>query len=170
MTVEYTAAGVFFTNGSLVLGGYQPHKKHPCISGIGGNKNEDETYIHTALRECIEELFEIKTIPKKLFTKLQSISPKTIMQSDKYINIVYSFDDLELFLKHMKSYGLNSPVYTIFPKSVQELILNRIVTKSSEISHLVLLPLLPTININSYFLADIACFAVQDAKDRCKDE
>jgi hypothetical protein len=152
---EFTAAGVLFTNGSHILGGYQPHKKHPCISGIGGAKHDHETFIQTALRECMEELFEIKTIPKSLFTKLKSITPKTIIHSNKYINLVYSFDDLELFLKYCKSYGLKSPLYTIFPKSIHELILNRSVTESAELSHLVLLPMLPTISIDSYFQADI---------------
>lgn len=165
MTDEYTAAGVLFTNGSHVLGGYQPHKKHPCISGIGGNKNEHETYVQTAFRECIEELFEIKTIPKRLFTKLTAITPKNILQSDTYINIVYSFEDLEVFLRHIKSFGLKSPLYSVFPKSIQDLILNRRMTESAEVSHLVLLPLLPTITINSYFLADIvSTSSVNDVK------
>jgi hypothetical protein len=46
---EYTACGVVFTDGRHILAGYQPNKKNPCISGIGGMKEKGETHFDTAM-------------------------------------------------------------------------------------------------------------------------
>jgi hypothetical protein len=56
------AAGIVFTNGTHILAGYQPRKKNPHISGLGGSKQKDESYMQTAWRETLEELFELKDI------------------------------------------------------------------------------------------------------------
>lgn len=164
---KFKAAGVAFTNGRHVLAGYQPHKKHPSISGIGGSKEDGESYMETALRECVEELFEPTSIPKSLLTKLAKFAPQKVIQSGTYINAIYSFDDLEAMLKQMKRVGLTSPLYIAFPKNLQELIMNRIPAaslgpeKAVEISHLALLPVVEHAAdtfMDPYFMADMASF------------
>lgn len=163
----FKAAGVAFTNGRHVLAGYQPHKKHPSISGIGGSKEKGESYMETALRECVEELFEPIGIPKSLFSKLATIAPQKVIQSGSYINVIYTFDDLDIMLKQMKRAGLISPLYIAFPKNLQELIMNRIPAaslgpeKAVEISHLALLPVVEHSGetfIDPYFMADMHAF------------
>jgi hypothetical protein len=163
----YSAAGVAFTNGRHVLAGYQPHKKHPSISGIGGSKEDGESYMETALRECVEELFEPLSIPKTLLTKLASVAPQKVIQTGSYINVVYTFDDLEAMLKQIKRSGLVSPLYMAFPKTLTELIMNRIPAKSLgpekavEISHLALLPVVTHAAdtlMDPYFMADMPSF------------
>ena len=164
---KFKAAGVAFTNGVHVLAGYQPHKKHPSISGIGGSREPGESYMQTALRECVEELFEPTSIPKALLPKLTEIAPQKVIQSGSYINAIYSFDDLHAMLAIMKRTGLRSPLYETFPKNLTELIMNRIPTsalsgdKAAEISHLALLPVVTQTAdtlIDPYFAADMPSF------------
>ena len=61
-------AGIMFTDGKLVLAGY--NSKHLFISGIGGKIKENETPILTAVRETVEELFELEEIPGRLLDRL----------------------------------------------------------------------------------------------------
>jgi hypothetical protein len=163
---DFKAAGVAFTNGYHVLAGYQPHKKHPSISGIGGSRETDESYIQTGLRECIEELFAPQYIPKSLIPKLCTIIPKKVVKSNTYINIIYTFDDLQLMLKIIKHSGLKSPLYQIFPKTLNELIMYRVSHTSAEISHLALLPVISSISsttfIDPMFVADMSNFRIKD--------
>lgn len=164
---KFKAAGVAFTNSRHVLAGYQPHKKHPSISGIGGSREPGESYMQTALRECVEELFEPTSIPKALLPKLTQIAPQKVIQSGSYINAIYSFDDLHAMLAIMKRTGLRSPLYETFPKNITDLIMNRVPTgalsgdKAAEISHLALLPVIPQAAdtlIDPYFAADMPSF------------
>jgi hypothetical protein len=163
---EFKAAGVAFTNGYHVLAGYQPHKKYPTISGIGGSREADESYMQTGLRECIEELFAPIYIPKSLIPKLSVIIPKKVVKSGTYINIIYTFEDLQLMLKIIKRSGIDSPLYKIFPKTLNELIMSRIPDKSAEISHLALLPVISSISAHTFmdpmFLADMSNFCIKD--------
>ena len=164
---KFKAAGVAFTNGIHVLAGYQPHKKHPSISGIGGSREPGESYMQTALREYVEELFEPLSIPKSLFPKLAQLAPQKVIQSGSYINAIYSFDDLQAMLTIMKRLGLRSPLYEKFPKNLTELIMNRVPTgalssdKAAEISHLAILPVVVQAAetfMDPYFVADMSTF------------
>jgi hypothetical protein len=168
---KFKAAGVAFTNGQHVLAGYQPHKKHPSISGIGGSREPAESYMQTALRECVEELFEPTSIPNALLPKLAQIAPQKVIQSGSYINAIYSFKDLKAMLTAMKHVGLRSPLYEKFPKNLTELIMNRIPAnalsgklsgeKTAEISHLALLPVVAQAAdtfMDPYFVNDMPAF------------
>jgi hypothetical protein len=164
---KFKAAGVAFTNGRQVLAGYQPHKKHPSISGIGGSREPGESYMQTALRECVEELFEPQSITKSLLLKLARIAPQKVIQTGSYINAIYSFDDLHAMLTAMKRVGLRSPLYETFPKNLTELIINRVPTsalsgdKAAEISHLALIPVVVQTAdtfMDPYFVADMRSF------------
>jgi hypothetical protein len=160
---RFKAAGVAFTNGKHVLAGFQPHKKHPSISGIGGSREPGESYMQTALRECVEELFEPKSIPKSLVPKLAQIAPQKVIQTGSYINAIYSFDDLQAMMNAMKRVGLRSPLYEKFPKNLTELIMNRVLIgeKVAEISHLALIPVAAQAAdtfMDPYFVADMPAF------------
>jgi hypothetical protein len=146
--IEYTAAGSVFTDGKIILAGYQPLKRSPTISGIGGKKEEGETYLETAIRETIEELFEVFDFPKTLITDIKSVIPQRIIQNGKYIMIVYNFADLEEILKIVKKYKILSPLYDKVPMNLMDLIFTRKLVYSNpdpfwkpEISHLSLLPI-----------------------------
>jgi 8-oxo-dGTP pyrophosphatase MutT (NUDIX family) len=153
---EYNSAGSFFTDGKLVLSGYQQNKKQSHISGFGGKKEyNDNSYIETAIRETLEELFDIKpTIEIITIVNLNIIHKKLIIHNNYYI-LVYSFEDLELILNLLNKNNIASKLYDIFPLTISELIFNRKIDSTSEISHLCLLPLKKNINIDNDFIQDI---------------
>uniref|UniRef100_A0A6C0BKM0 Nudix hydrolase domain-containing protein n=1 Tax=viral metagenome TaxID=1070528 RepID=A0A6C0BKM0_9ZZZZ len=158
---KYKAAGSVFTDGKIILAGYQPRKKKPFISGIGGKKEEGETYMYTALRETVEELFEYESIPRILIEELKTIVPEKVLQNGSYIIVVYNFEDLGMMLKIIGKHKLRSPLYDTFPKNLIELIFNRRVIYDvnnvfykPEISHLSLLPLIEHSRSNPFVDGD----------------
>jgi hypothetical protein len=150
-----TSAGCIFTNGTHVLGGFQPKKA--IISGIGGKPEELETPFETALRETVEELFEIKKVDKELVIQLMG-DFKTYYEinvTDYYVSFIFSFEELEKLLRILNNYGIVSPLYTIFPLTLNDLLFKRKIDIEAEISHLCLLPILPGIEVEQCFQDDI---------------
>jgi len=147
----YTSAGVFFTNDTLFLGGYQTVDETTFISGIGGTKEDGETYMDTALREMIEEIFDTVDVPKALIDTLKGLfPPRVVFQQYRYIIATYSFKDLEKMLRVISKFGLKSRLYDTIPTTLYELVLFRYPTRDSEITQFVLIPLnLPTQITNS---------------------
>lgn len=140
---NFMGAGCVFTDSKHVLAGYQPHKKFPCISGIGGHKEKDENYYETAWRETIEEIFDVTSIPASLIPTLRRhLPPRNEQNHFNYIILQYTFEDFHTFLKLCRHSGLHSPLYKKFPRSVMESIRSRAVNPKAEISHLCLLPVI----------------------------
>lgn len=144
--IKFSAAGVVFTNGKLILAGYNPNKKKPYISGIGGSKNQGETYYHTAIREMLEEMFEFYDITDDMIEQILTvIPPKKEHIIDRYVILVYTFKDLTILLNYLANINLKTHMYTQFPLTLDELLFERILYKKDadlkpEISHLCLLP------------------------------
>jgi len=143
-TEAYKAAGCLFTDGKFVLAGYQQKRGTSVFSGIGGSKKEGETYIDTALRETVEELLEIYDLPKKVYDDLKAVSPRRVCQLDSYVNVIYSFEDLDRFLLIIGKAKKLTKLYKSFPASRHELIYGRNISGAvkSEISYLMLVPLI----------------------------
>jgi hypothetical protein len=140
--IHYKGAGILFTDKINVLAGFQPNKRIPKITGIGGTRNGSEPLLDCALRECIEELYDINVIPAKLFLKLKELfHEKQFFITGWYINYVFSFEDLRLILKIVKRYKLLSPVYDILPTTIEELLLKRKHSSTAEIQSIVFLPI-----------------------------
>jgi hypothetical protein len=141
---EYKAAGAFFTNSKLYLAGYQPHKCTPFISGIGGSKEAGETPTDTAIREAVEEIFDLIEIPNGMLDVIKlGINPGKIINNMSYVILVYSFEDLEYIIDVLNRYEVKSRSYDLIPISINELLMNRKVStnKKTEVTHLCLLPL-----------------------------
>ena len=139
--MEYDGAGVLFTNRRIALAGYHPQKT--CLSGLGGKREaSDRTPQETAFREVLEELFGLSVVTRSILESLciAFSSPETILGYSKYIVYVYSFKDLTRLLHLCKSRGLVSPLYSSFPETLEELLLQRS-GGDSEISHLSLVPI-----------------------------
>ena len=138
---NFMGAGCVFTDGKHVLAGYQPHKRFPCITGIGGHREKGETYYQTAFRETVEEIFHVSTLPSQLVsTLIRKMPPRKEENNKNYIILHYNFDDFKKFLFICKKSGLLSPVYKKLPQTLTQSIRNRIVDENAEISHLCLLP------------------------------
>ena len=142
-TEFHKGAGCLFTDGVRVLAGYQPNKKSPFISGIGGSKKAGESYVETALRETVEELFGLTKYPPTMIDELKMIEPKNVCKNSDYVNLVFTFKDLDLFLLVLSKYknDLKSTLYKSVPTTLNSLLLDRVYDKAAEVSHLVLLPL-----------------------------
>jgi hypothetical protein len=138
---KYSCAGAIFTNGTHILAGYQPNKKRPFISGIGGRMEPTETFIETAIREAIEEILDVKVVPRQLiYDVINGVKWKKTIQNDSYAIVVYTFEDLFNILKITSTYIKSSPIYKKIPDNLEELLFKRIPLKKSEISQLCLLP------------------------------
>jgi len=155
-------AGTFFTNGNLVLCGYQQNKKIPNISGFGGKKEDsDPTLTYTAIRETLEELFDIKPDNNLINIIIKYIDIKKIIIHNDYHMVVCSFEDLELMLNILFLQNIKSNLYDILPTNISEIIFKRNIDINSEISHLCLLPLKENVQINTDFIQDIHQYLVQ---------
>jgi 8-oxo-dGTP pyrophosphatase MutT (NUDIX family) len=154
--MEYTGAGVLFTNKRVALSGYHHYKS--CLSGIGGKREaSDRTIQETAFREALEELFSIAVVPRSIIKQLCDVfsTPDPILVSSNYIAYVYSFDDLTRLLHLCKSFGLVSPVYTSFPETIEDLLFQRI-QGEGEVSHLAIVPVVKVAPVlESFFQRDL---------------
>lgn len=159
--MNYTSAGCIFFNDQFVLAGYQPRKQKPFLSGLGGKREENETYEITALRETIEELFEIQTVPLTWIQTIQDQVPsKGFLKNGEYISVLYSFDDLQQILQILQKTGISSELYDEFPVNLLALLFGRKQLQyPAEISHLSLLPFVhhssDTPFVSPYFVKDL---------------
>jgi 8-oxo-dGTP pyrophosphatase MutT (NUDIX family) len=159
---ERKSSGCCFTDGNLYLAGYQPNKKTPSINGIGGHIEEGETELQAAIRETIEELFEIHPVPPTVLKEIRTnIPPREVHTNHSYTIHVYTFEDLEHMLRRIQAYNLQSKVYQKFPTSIGDLVFKRNISncRKAEITHLAVLPFVdhPKENplISPYLLSDI---------------
>lgn len=161
-SIKYISAGSFFTDGKLVLCGYQQNKKVFNISGFGGKKElRDKSYIETAIRETIEELLNMVPDKETINNVNMNIIHKNVFIQDEYCMLTYTFDDLETILQILSKYHVKSNLYDNFPMTISELIFNRKIDPKLEISHLCLLPLKENILIDNDFIKDINYFLAQ---------
>jgi hypothetical protein len=141
--MNVTGAGCLFWNEQFVLAGYQPRKQKPVLSGLGGKREENEEPHTTALRETIEELFELQTVPLEWIRQIQETIPyQDQLPSGDYISFLYSFDDLQKMLELLKNLGATSELYEEFPTNLLSLLFHRkTLAYPPEVSHLLLFPL-----------------------------
>jgi hypothetical protein len=152
---DYIAAGCIFTNQTHVLAALQTKRGVEKISGLGGMKKTGETYQQTALREMLEELFELKIPDEILSLVTLHIKPRGVHLRGTYVLIHYSFDQLQSILELVKPWLETTVLYERFPLNLTELILERKQSDLAEITSLCLLPLRSPILLDSHFLNDI---------------
>lgn len=148
------AGGCFFTDGTYILAGYQ--KKKGTISGIGGARLPGESFVQTALRETVEELFDISTIQRKVLEDLEIyVPPRKILQNRSYSLLLYSFEDLEMILRILSNHRVRSKLFDTVPQTVSDLLFKRKVNPNAEISHLALLPCIESLEVCPLLLTDV---------------
>lgn len=158
--MNFTGAGCLFFHDQFLLAGYQPRKQRPVLSGLGGKREGDEDFFTTALRESLEELFEI-TVPVAWIHQIQTTVPnKGVLKNGDYYLVLYSFEDLQTILQILNTNGCESPLYQDFPTNLLSLVFNRKqLEHPPEVSHLTFLPLVvhetKTPFVSSEFLKDM---------------
>lgn len=171
--LTYKSAGLLFYSDKHVIGGYQPNKKTPFISGFGGKRKEGETFFETAIRETVEELFDIKDVPIELINKLRySLIINETIQSNGYVMLSLFFPELIKLFQTCKEFKIKSPLYQKMPSTIEELIFQRKINKSAEISHIVLLPFVKCNDAEFYadeeYINDINTIIKQKIKNKIK--
>jgi hypothetical protein len=149
----YQGAGCLFTDGKQILAGYQP--KGPYISGLGGSRENGENYHQTAIRETVEELFDVNP-SEELIYQLQSIPYSRRLMNGPYVVLVYSFADLNTFIQICSIHIKESRLYEKFPASFLDLIINRKLIDTSEVQQLYILPFNTELHIDKNFLKDLS--------------
>jgi hypothetical protein len=155
------AAGLLFSDAIHVLAGWQPTKKIPIISGFGGSLQSGEDWQTAAVRETLEELFDIESPPPELITQIKetlfsSSSRQHVYISENYTYTTLYFSDLITILNLTSDSGIQSPIYPRgIPLTINDLIFNRIFTPKSEVQQLILLPVDHNIKLDPYFIEDI---------------
>jgi hypothetical protein len=158
--MNFTGAGCLFFNEQFLLAGYQPRKQRPMLSGLGGKREGEEDFLTTAIRETLEELFEI-SVPVAWIHQIQTTVPnKGVLKNGDYSLVLYSFDDLQTILHILKANHCISELYDDFPTNLLALVFNRKQLKQlPEISHLTFLPLvfhaIETPFVSADFLKDM---------------
>lgn len=157
---SYKAAGCLFFTERLLLAGYQPHKKQPILSGLGGLRKATELPAQTAFRETVEELYHVEHVPRELIERLQKkLIPNAVLDEDGYVVLVFDLFQLLKLLRICKNYGVKSPLYSTMPTTLDDLLMKRLPDPSAEISHLCLFPLIdvssPDKILDKSFLSDI---------------
>lgn len=159
--MNFTSAGCIFYNEQFILAGYQPRKQKPIVSGLGGKREGEEDASTTALRETLEELFELQTVPLVWIQEIQATIPfHSTLQNGEYSTFLYSFDDLQKILVYLSSKGCVSELYEEFPTNVLSLLFNRKqLAYPAEVSHLLFFPLVnhpkDSPFVDRHFLSDI---------------
>ena len=156
---SYTGAGILFTEGPVAIAGVQKHYKNSetILSGFGGRREAtDQDWVHTAFRETVEELYNTTNVPMKLILSLrrQIVSLKPPIYTSGYLVIQLNFDQLRTFLKICRTHLL-CEIYKQMPLTLDDLILKRCPSSSSEIGALALIPVAKAVTVDPDFLNDL---------------
>ena len=150
-------AGILFTNKQIALVGY--NSKTGKIVGIGGKKKRNELPYQTALRETIEELFELTIGIDEIITTLSSkLVFDECISRNGYSTFIMSFKDLETVISVVSVCGIPSRVYSRLPISIHELLLSRTQSLYAEITSLVLIPCINNFEVSQCLLNDLKTF------------
>jgi len=150
-------AGILFTDGKMCLAGYNPHKFH--ITGLGGKSLPNEVPTMTAVREVVEELFELNENIDTIVTYIHGLmSFDRLIFFDSYSMFVMDFKALDKILNVLNMFNVHSKVYETIPKTLTDLIMNRTVSMNVEFSHLALIPCVYNLGLNKTFMNDIYIF------------
>lgn len=150
-------AGIMFTDKNLVLAGYNKLQDH--ITGFGGKKKREEKPYETALRETIEELFEIHSLSDEQIKEIcNKIVFDNLIAYKSYSLFIMSFNDLDNIIKILKSYNLKSKIYEEFPNNISDLILKRKYYDRSEFDSIIIIPFSDEVHVKPELLKDILTF------------
>ncbi len=151
------SAGIFFSDDRHLLAAYQKKHGNIIISGLGGKQEtSDPTLYYTAVRETLEELYDIKPSTGLINQIIHALKPHVTIDFEEYANFYLSFNQLNLLME-MVAADTVSPIYRTMPRTLTELIQNRRSLPSSEVSALALMPM-ECAQIDPEFNQDITQF------------
>ena len=161
-------AGIIFTDGSVILCGWEPRKRRGRggIYGIGGKTEAGDhgDYRLTAAREMLEELFGLHSpVPYQLVLAIAALPVVHTEIIDSYVIIQHSFATLGLIMGLVRKETVSVPLYPRgAPQTLEALLLERQWQDSTEFAQLCILPVVSTrLHISSELVDDIRRLAKQ---------
>ena len=142
----YKGAGMIFTDGSVVLCGWEPRKRRPGLYGIGGKAErtvDRGDYRLTAAREVLEELYGAPppgSLVDTVAVMFCSNAAQTTIVDGSYVMIQCTFADLTRLLIQVARSGFRSPLYARMPRSLEALLFTRRSSVATEMAQLCVLP------------------------------
>jgi len=132
--MEYESAGCLFHDGTTFLAGFQ--RKQQRWTSFGGKKYHGETAFQTAIREVVEELFEIQITQQTLGKFLYTIPFVFPVQDGNYIYYKYSYTIIFQIIKILENDGYTSSLYDEWPKNMVDLVTKRKKCLNCEIQYI----------------------------------
>lgn len=122
MEDEWHSAGILFTTDNTVFVGYKIVNDNWQISGFGGKRNEDETYIQTAIRETLEELYEAPITKETIEYVERRLKITKVINNNGYILVICTLNRINDFILAALNSVLYTPMYEKLPYTVALLI------------------------------------------------
>lgn len=153
--MSFNAAGILFQDGNQFLSGWNPSLD--SWSGFGGKRHGVETSIETAIRETVEEIFQVNPSKEDTSTLEEQLSPFDFKMNGDYVVFFMNVSSLFQISLFLEKKGYRSPLYDSFPTTVTDFIEKRKLPEQHdyEISHLCLLKADFVGKIDRYFQSDL---------------
>jgi hypothetical protein len=153
--MSFSAAGILFQDDTKFLSGWNP--SIDSWSGFGGKRRGFETSIETAIREVVEEIFQVNLDTNDISALEEQLSPFDFRQNGDYVVFFMNVSSLFQISLFLEKKGYRSPLYDSFPTTVTDFIEKRKIPEQHEyeISHLCLLNADFVGKIDRYFKSDL---------------
>jgi hypothetical protein len=154
-------AGILFKEDiANFLAGFQ--QKLGRWGGFGGKPLEDETLQETAVRETVEELFEVYLKKEDLLALTKELDLWLAYADTHYTFYVVPLSTIFTLIRFCQSHGYTSPVYPVYPTTIAGLIDDRVEVKAKEVQKIQLFSFYEitarTDEFDKYFLHDLVRF------------
>jgi len=154
--MSFSAAGILFQHDTKFLSGWNPSLG--AWSGFGGKRRGIETSIQTAIREVVEELFQVNIRTDHIGPLEVILSPFDFEQNGDYVVFFMNVSSLFQISVFLEKKGYRSPLYSSFPTNAVDLVEARILPEGNtyEITHLCFLDAsFSSGPIDPYFKSDL---------------
>jgi len=154
--MSFSAAGILFQYDTKFLSGWNPSLG--AWSGFGGKRRGTETSIQTAVREVVEELFQVNPDIDDIDVLGELLSPFDFEQNGDYVVFFMNVSSLFQISVFLEKKGYRSPLYSSFPTNVVDLVEERKLPEGNtyEVTHLCFLDAsFSSGPIDKYFKSDL---------------
>lgn len=119
---NWEGAGILFTSHNTILAGYKVIDDEWELSGFGGKKLENELYYQTAIRETLEEIYEVPVTPNIVNYVASRLKITKVVNNNGYIVVIVSLNQFKHFMLAAINFNFDTPMYKELPTSSVELI------------------------------------------------
>jgi hypothetical protein len=158
---DWHSAGIIFTSNDTILVGFKNINENWLVSGFGGKKEDGELYYQTAIRETMEELYEVPITKEIIEYIANTLTIIKAVDNEGYILMICDISQLKVFMLAGINFQLDTPIYDTLPYSTLSLIGNRKNRQFIEYKFIGFLPIsmivsnITPLNIDPNLISDI---------------